>query len=239
MQESGFPIEGHRERNRKMMQKLTWMLASQIVRLVFRYLGGFRRIGAQNVPKTGGVLICPNHLSDADPAAVGVAMPRKPYFMAKEELFSLRILGTVLRYWKMIPVKRDSADRAALRRAEELLKGGEAVVIFPEGGGNFEGTLQPLHSGALMLALRCKVPVVPVALVNTNVVWKYADPLPHRAGVPVTVTFGEPMDFSDLYGQKGAIEEATRRLTVRLAEMLNQPVPQDRNSIAKGREQKI
>lgn len=209
-----------------MLDRITYRIAATIVRLVFQFLGGFRSVDKNNVPKTGGVLICPNHLSDADPPAVAIAMPRRCYFMAKEELFSVRILGSFLRHWKMIPIKRDSADRTALRRAEELLKAGEAVVIFPEGGGNIEGTLQPLHSGALMLALRCKVPVVPTALVNTNKVWTYTDPLPHRAGVPVTVTFGEPMDFSDLYGKKGAIEEATRRLTLRLAEMLDQPVPE-------------
>lgn len=209
-----------------MLDRITYRIAAAIVRLVFQFLGGFRAVGKDHVPKSGGVLICPNHLSDADPPAVAVAMPRRCYFMAKEELFSVRILGAFLRHWKMIPIKRDSADRTALRRGEELLKAGESVVIFPEGGGNSEGTLQPLHSGALMLALRCKVPVVPVALVNTNKIWTYADPLPHRAGVPVTVTFGEPMDFSDLYGKKGAIEEATRRLTIRLAEMLDQPVPE-------------
>jgi 1-acyl-sn-glycerol-3-phosphate acyltransferase len=211
---------------KKLLEKITYRTVAGIVRIVFHFLGGFRTVGTTNVPRSGGVLICPNHLSDADPPAVGIAVPRRCYFMAKEELFSVRILGSLLRHWKMIPIKRDSADRSALRRAEELLKAGEAVVIFPEGGGNVEGTLQPLHSGALMLALRCKVPVVPVALVNTNRVWTYTDPLPHRAGVPVTVTFGEPMDFSDLYGKKGAIDEATQRLTVRLAEMLNQPIPQ-------------
>jgi 1-acyl-sn-glycerol-3-phosphate acyltransferase len=209
-----------------MLRKFIWKVLPPIVRLVFKYLGGFRCSGRENVPKAGGVLICPNHVSDADPAAIGVAVPRMSFFMAKEELFSARFVGSLLRGLEAIPVKRDSADRAALRRAEELLKAGEAVIIFPEGGGNEEGTLQPLHPGALMLALRCKVPVVPVALVNTNKVWTYTDPLPHRAGVPVTVTFGEPMDFSDLYGQKGGIEEATRRLTVRLAEMLGQPVPE-------------
>jgi len=148
-----------------------------------------------------------------------------PTLPLQEELFKKRILGTILRLWGVIPIKRDSADRTALRRAEEYLKAGDAVVIFPEGGGNEEGVLQPLHSGALLVALRARVPVIPVALFNTNKVWPYGEKAPHRAGVTVTVQFGEPIDLSDLYGQKGAVEEATRRLTVRLAEMLNQPTP--------------
>lgn len=194
------------------------------MRLCFAYLGGFRANGKSNVPKTGGVLICPNHVSDADPPAVAVALPRNAYFMAKEELFTIPILGYFVNLWHGFPVKRDSADRTALRRAEELLKAGHAVVVFPEGGGNAEGTLQPLHSGALLIALRAKVPVVPVALVNTGKVWTYGDSTPHRAGVPVSVTFGEPLDLSNLQG-KHKVEQATDLLTETLARMLNQPVP--------------
>lgn len=208
-----------------MLYRLTWPLMKAFMRACFAVLGGFRASGQAHVPQTGGVMLCPNHVCDADPPAVAVALPRNAYFMAKEELFSVPILGYFVKLWHGFPVKRDSADRAALRRAEELLKAGEAVVVFPEGGGNEDGILQPLHPGALLVALRCKVPVVPVALMNTNKVWTYGDPLPHRGGVPVTVTFGPPLDFSDLQGKKGAVEKATARLTETLAQMLKQPVP--------------
>jgi 1-acyl-sn-glycerol-3-phosphate acyltransferase len=211
-----------------MMYRLTWPLMKGFMRALFAVLGGFKTSGTKNVPPKGGVLICPNHLSDADPPAVAVALPRSAYFMAKEEIFAIPILGALVRHFRGFPIKRDSADRTALRHAEELLKAGEAVVIFPEGGGNEEETLQPLHPGALLLALRTKVPIIPVALVNTNKVWTYKDPLPHRAGVPVSVTFGEPLDLSDLHGTKGAVEKAKARLTERLAQMLGQPVPEGR-----------
>lgn len=205
---------------------ITWPLMKGFMRLVFGALGGFRTQGRERVPRSGGVLICPNHVGDADAPAVAVALPRSAWFMAKEDLFGVPILGAMMRLWHGFPVKRNTADRNALRRAEELLKSGEAVVIFPEGGGNEEGVLQPLNPGALMIALRAGVPVVPVALVNTNKVWPYGDVRPRRAGVPVHVTFGEPIDFSDLAGKRGAIEAATQRLTETLATMLNQPIPQ-------------
>lgn len=210
-----------------MLYNLLYPVMVRCIRAIFAVLGGFKRRGVENVPKTGGVLLCPNHISDADPPAVAVALPRPAWFMAKEELFSVPVLGALLRFWHGFPVKRDSADRTALRRAEELLKAGEAVVIFPEGGGNEEGTLQPLHPGALLIALRTRVPVVPVAVRNTNRVWPYGAPLPRRnsGGSPVQVTFGEPLDLSDLYGKKGAVEAATARLTETLARMLDQPVP--------------
>lgn len=208
-----------------MLYLLTWPLMKALLRMSFWWTGGLRSAGGGNVPRTGGVLICPNHFSDADPAAVAVTLPRSAYFMAKEELFSVPILGRLLNIFRAFPIKRDTADRSALRRAEELIRAGEAVVIFPEGGGNPEGVLQPLHPGALLLALRTRVPVIPAALHNTGVVWTYGAPLPRRAGVAVRVEYGEPLDLADLYGKKGAVEEATRRLTERLAGMLGQPVP--------------
>lgn len=209
-----------------MLYFLTWPLMKGFLRVVFGVLGGFRRRGREHIPKTGGVLLCPNHVCDADAPAVAVALPRDAWFMAKEELFAVPVLGALMRLWHGFPVKRNSADRTALRRAEALLRAGEAVVIFPEGGGNAAGSLQPLNPGALLIALRTGVPVVPVALENTNKVWPYGDLLPRRAGVPVTVTFGPPLDLSDLSGRRGAVEAATARLTETLAAMLGQPVPQ-------------
>ena len=209
-----------------MLYWVTRPLMKAFIALTFAVLGGFRVAGQKNIPKTGGVLFCPNHTCDADPAALFLALPRAGYFMAKEELFHIPVVGALIKHFRSFPVQRDSADRSALRFAEEKLKAGEAVVIFPEGGGNAENTLQPLHPGALLVALRAKVPVVPVAVENAQRFWKYGDPLPRYSGVPLRVTFGEPLDFSHLYGQKGAVETATQRLTERLAAMLDQHVPQ-------------
>jgi 1-acyl-sn-glycerol-3-phosphate acyltransferase len=208
-----------------MLYALTWPLMKRFLRFIFVLTGGFRVHGRENVPKKGGVLICPNHVCDADPPAVAAALPRGAWFMAKDDIFDIPVLGALTRLWHGFPVKRNTADRAALRRAEDLLKAGEAVVIFPEGGGNEQATLQPLNPGALMIALRTGVPVVPVALTNTHKVWPYGRVRPSRAGVPVGVTFGPPLDLSDLAGKRGAVEAATQRLTETLAAMLGQAVP--------------
>ncbi|MBC8141790.1 MAG: 1-acyl-sn-glycerol-3-phosphate acyltransferase [Armatimonadetes bacterium] len=214
----------------RLLYFLTWTPAKIIVHALLSYLGRgkIQVFGAENVPRTGGVLLCPNHVSDGDPPTIAVTCPRKtPYFVAKRELFDIRYLGWWLRLWRVLPIQRDAADRAALRQFENLLKCGEAVVLFPEGGGNPEGVLQPLHAGAMLIALRAKVPVIPVALKNTGVVWTYGDVLPHRVSTPapLSVTYGKPLDLSDLYGKPGATEAATRRLTETLARMLDQPVP--------------
>ena len=193
--------------------------------LIVQALGGIRIRGKENVPAHGGALLCPNHVCDIDPAAVYIALPRFAHYLAKEDLFQVPVLGWLIRVCRAFPIHRDSADLKALRHAEGLLKSGEALVIFPEGGGNHENALQPLQPGALLLALRARAPVIPVALVNTNAVMPYGTLRPRRSHRPVEVIFGAPLDLSDLYGKRGAVEEATRRLTVRLAEMLGQPLP--------------
>ena len=195
-----------------------------LFRLIVQALGGIRIRGAENVPLRGGVLLCPNHVCDADPEVVFVAVPRFAYYLAKEELFRT-VLGPLMRLCRAIPIHRDTADLKALRHAESLLRAGEALVIFPEGGGNYQNSLQPLQPGALLLALRTKVPVIPVALHHTNRMMPYGGLRLQRSDRPVEVVFGAPLDLSDLYGKRGAAQEATRRLTARLAEMLDQPLP--------------
>ncbi len=208
-----------------MLAELLRVLVKVIVWIIFQGLGGLRIKSKSQVPRRGGVMLCPNHVCDIDPAALYVAMPRRAHYMAKAELFDMRFVGGLIRLCRAFPIKRDTADRSALRHAEELLRAGEAVVIFPEGGGNDENTLQPLQPGALLLALRTKVPVVPIALKNTALVLPYGAVRPQHSPRAVEVVFGEPLDLSDLYGKKGAALEATRRLTERLAQMLDQPIP--------------
>src|SRR5579884_3427271 len=162
-------------------------------RVLFALLGGIRYEGRTNVPKQGGVLIAPNHISDADPPAVGVALPRPCYFMAKEELFRIPILGLIMRVMHGFPIKRYSADRAALRYTEELLKQGEAVVIFPEGKLSENGQLQPFLPGVILVADRSGAPILPVALIGTDRLLPYGKLIPRPTRKPVVVRFGRPI----------------------------------------------
>src|SRR5713226_6470146 len=121
----------------QMRDSLPRQIAIALLRLAlwsaYRLMGRMRVEGAKNVPRQGAVILAPNHLSATDWPAVGVASPRPPWFMAKEELFETPILGPLIRLCHAYPVKRDTADRAALRLTEELLRHGQVVVIFPEG----------------------------------------------------------------------------------------------------------
>lgn len=158
----------------------------------------WRVTGRKNFPARGAAILAPNHIADCDPPFVGLSVYRPLWFMAKRELFQIPILGKLIAFAQAFPVDRDAPDRAALKRAEELLKSGQVVVVFPEGHLSQDGELQPLLPGALMLALRAKVPIIPVGIAGTNQVLPFSHVVPKPTLESVHVHFGAPLYFDDL-----------------------------------------
>lgn len=160
-------------------------------------LGPVRVAGKKNVPRTGGVLIVANHLSDCDPAVIGYALPRGAHYMAKRELFTIPILSTIIRVLLAFPVDRGTADRGAIRKTVELLEAGEAVVIFPEGQLSETGEMQPLLPGVAMIIVRSRVPVLCVGLKGTTRIIPFKSVWPRPAFGGVAARFGEPTAFAE------------------------------------------
>lgn len=162
---------------------IRWLIAFPILSLVAR----IRLKGRYNVPKHGPFLIASNHLSWTDIPLVPLLLPEKVVYMAKEEYFTSRIAWLV-RFMGAFPVKRGEGDRQALRTAEEQLKKGNVVGLFPEGTRSKTGVMAKGHAGLGMIALRSGVPVVPVAIWGSEKVLK-------QAGPHVTISYGEPIVF--------------------------------------------
>lgn len=188
---------------------------------VCRVFGRWTVIGRDNIPPRGGVLICANHVSYIDPPALGAAATRQVHFMAKIELFRTPVLGSLIARVGSFPVRQKTADRAALRKALELLAAGKVVAVFPEGIRNPDpSNLMPAELGVGMIALRSKAPVIPAALVNTHKL------LPPHAKFfrfcRVKVVFGEPVSLEDLYerGDREAIEEVGKRVMSAIGSLL-------------------
>ena len=196
-------------------------------------MGGMRVEGREVVPLKGTALLVPNHSSDMDPALIAMALPRMAWYMAKSELFEMKVfglpLGPFIRLMQAFPVKRDAgaADRAAIRTAEEKLKARELLVLFPEGRLSETGEMQPFQPGAALIALRSGVPVIPVGIIGSPQLLPYGEQIPRRVSSPVRVRFGPPLPMADLKAlpRHEAIDEAVRRMEVAVAGLIGQPVP--------------
>jgi 1-acyl-sn-glycerol-3-phosphate acyltransferase len=215
------------------MRSFAQWLMKRIWRAVTAVMGGMWVEGREVVPMKGPALIVPNHSSDMDPAIVAMALPRMAWYMAKAELFDMKVfglpLGPFIRLMQAYPVRRDTgaADRAAIRYGEEKLKEGELLVVFPEGKLSENGVMQPFQPGAALIALRTGVPVIPMGLTGTPDFLPYGAQVPRRFSRPIRVRFGKPIPMDDLKGlpRHDALEEATRRMEAAVAELSGQPIP--------------
>jgi 1-acyl-sn-glycerol-3-phosphate acyltransferase len=173
--------------------------ARVLLRVVMRILAPRLRItGRHHVPRRGPVILTPNHISDSDPPFVLNGAPRPLWFMAKRKLFEMGALGPAIRFCQAFPVDPGEADRAALRFTEELLRNGQAVVVFPEGRIAHDGVLQDISAGPVLLALRAGVPIVPVGLWGTQHVVPYGTVIPRPTIARVRVHYGKPLRFDDI-----------------------------------------
>jgi 1-acyl-sn-glycerol-3-phosphate acyltransferase len=187
---------------------LSWPL----VGLPFR----LRSRGVENLPD-GGFVLAANHTSNLDPWPLGLPLfpKRQLRFMAKSELFN-PLLTPILRGGGAFPVNRGRGDREAIRRAVELVRDGEIVVMFPEGTRRTKGLRKKFearpHSGAARIALEGDVPLVPAAIKGTDRI--------SRLG-PLRVAYGKQIPLDDLRGQdvKTASREATERLMSAIDEL--------------------
>jgi 1-acyl-sn-glycerol-3-phosphate acyltransferase len=224
--------DGGAEPDRWYHDALRWLIRVT-VRLAFAVFGRLRIEGTDNVPLAGGVLLAPNHVSAADWPAIGVSCPRPLRWVAKSDLFDVPVIGPFCRLFRAFPIQRGAPDRAALRLAEELVRAGDALVVFPEGAVSETARLQPLKHGLAMIALRSGAPVVPVAIQGTERLLPYGSNLPRPVWKPVRVRFGAPIAFVDLWvppasgsgrtlPPRAAIEAATTRVETALRRMLTE-----------------
>jgi 1-acyl-sn-glycerol-3-phosphate acyltransferase len=124
--------------------------------------------GLENIPSCGPYLIVSNHLNFTDPQYICRSIRQPINFMVKEELFSYPIIGFGLRLLGTFPVDRHGNDIGALRHALILLERGNPVMIFPEGTRSKTRALARPFPGAGFLALKARVPVLPVGVFGSE-----------------------------------------------------------------------
>lgn len=127
--------------------------------------------GIENLPpRPQGVVLAVNHLHWNDILIAGATLPlsHRAWWIAKSELFSNRFTDWWFRQMRCIPIKRGKRDLAALEAAEEALKKGAVLIVFPEGHRSDNGQLQAGRGGAIRLAVRSGCPIIPVAVWGTE-----------------------------------------------------------------------
>jgi 1-acyl-sn-glycerol-3-phosphate acyltransferase len=150
-----------------------------------------RAIGAEHVPRTGPVVLAPNHFSQWDHFFAAVFIHRKVRFMAKSQLFSNPMIEFIFRHGGVFPVRRGHHDEEAFTTAFTILDRGGCVLMYPEGGRSRTGGLREPRPGVGRLALESGVPVIPVAIHGSLGVRRW-----RKLSFPkVTIQYGEPMRF--------------------------------------------
>lgn len=142
--------------------------------------------GVENIPLVGAVIIVPNHQTFADPPLVTIPVRRPVFYMAWSRLFAIPVFSAVIRRLRAFPVEIDRSDGQAIRAAVRLLRAGEALMIFPEGGRTSDGALQPFKLGAFRLAVAHKTPVLPVTISGAWEAWPPGRRLPGRGRITIT-----------------------------------------------------
>lgn len=145
-----------------------YVIARAICRVLFKLLFRACIRGKENIPHRGPVLIAPNHVSFLDPLAVGMAARRRIRYMARDDLFTVPVLGWLIRNLNSFPVKRDRPDPEAIKEALRILKRGEALLVFPEGTRSPDGKLLPGQLGIGMLAWNSRATIIPTAVIGSE-----------------------------------------------------------------------
>ena len=188
--------------------------------------------GAEHLPPTGGFVVSPNHISYADPLAFAHFLydnGHPPYFLAKESVFRIPVIGRILRGADQIPVYRGTSQAVeAFRAAVAAVGEGKCVPIFPEGTLTRDPGLWPMtgRTGAARVALTTRCPVIPVAQWGPQDLLAPYGKRPHLfPRRTMHVWAGPAVDLSDLYAQpidRATLQEATDRIVTAITGLLEQ-----------------
>jgi 1-acyl-sn-glycerol-3-phosphate acyltransferase len=164
--------------------------------------------GLENVPLTGAAILASNHLSFSDSIFLPLQSRRPVVFLAKSEYFTgTGVKGALVRWFfkatGQLPIDRSGgkASEAALNTGLSVLDGGQLLGIYPEGTRSPDGRLYRGRTGIARMVLEAKVPVIPVAMIDTEKVQPIGKRLPRIRRVGLI--FGEPLNFSRFDGMEG------------------------------------
>jgi 1-acyl-sn-glycerol-3-phosphate acyltransferase len=164
------------------------------------------------VPGEGGALILSNHQSHLDPVLVGLATDRRLNYLARQTLFRFTPFRWLINSLDAIPLDREGLGLSGLKETLRRLKGGEIVLIFPEGTRTRDGDVGKLKPGFCVLARRANVPLVPVGIEGSYESWPRTRLLPVPAAIHIQ--FGQPLTSAEIadLDDEALVAEMARRI---------------------------
>jgi 1-acyl-sn-glycerol-3-phosphate acyltransferase len=165
-------------------------------RAVFAVYFRWKVFNPERVPLNGPVILASNHASYIDPPLVGAGVERQINFLARDTIFRVPVLASILRSWEVVPVDRDGGTGRGLKMILSRLERGGAIILFPEGTRSRHGELNPARSGIGLTVIKSKAPVVPCRVFGTHRAFgpHMLIPRPRR----LTVKYGRPLNFETL-----------------------------------------
>ncbi|MDD2574037.1 MAG: lysophospholipid acyltransferase family protein [Firmicutes bacterium] len=170
-----------------MLYKVVAVICKNLLRLIYRV----RVEGDMSLGSVEGCIVYANHINYLDPVVMGGFSKRQIRFMAKTELYGNRFFRYILLKLGTFPVRRGEADLSAVKTSLRLLKNGEILGMFPEGTRNKSGAPMDAEPGLSMIAIKAKVPVIPMAILSS-----------YRVFSQVRLVIGEPISLEEFYDKK-------------------------------------
>jgi 1-acyl-sn-glycerol-3-phosphate acyltransferase len=199
------------------MTTLYW-IGYTLCNLVGKVAFDFQVYGRENFIENGAAILASNHQSYLDPPCIGMACRNEIYYLARNTLYQRPLIGPLLKRLNTVPVDRDRGDVSSIKAIIRLLRGGNRVIIFPEGTRSSNGKLQPARAGLGMIIAKTLAPVVPVRIFGSF------EALPRTGGFkprPISVVVGKPIRFTedDLKGDRDAYQVLSNRVMGEIARL--------------------
>mgnify|MGYP000196203226 FL=1 len=220
---------------------LTFKVCAAIVIPLIKLITKRTWIGAENIPKSGAVIVANNHLSYFDVLNFAHFLyknGRAPRFLGKVEVFQVPIIGRILLAAGQVPVERESPNAGkAVDHAKRLLEAGHLLGVYPEGTLSRDGDHWPMvaKTGLARLALTTNTPVIPVAQWGAQVLMPtYSKKLKLFPRTQITMVAGKPVDLSPWYGKgddPDALIAATAKIMREITTLLEQIRGQQRPEV--------
>lgn len=198
--------------------KVLYRVGKAVCRPIMKVFYRYKFINNNSIPHEGAYIIASNHMSFSDPVLLGLGQRRRLFFMAKQELFKNKFFAGLIRALGAFPVERGAGDGKAIKTGEDLIKDGNVMTIFIEGGRTKTGELMRPRSGCALVAQQMQVPVIPACITITG------NPK-HRFAKRV-IHFGDPLTPQQLGltpdGDRRQLKNATNMIMDEIKKMREQ-----------------